>query len=301
MRHFKEMVKTVRNKGLLVVDSHVNEEQYIKGPKEAVDLFFKRVESCKSFLFYPEKKIVLPMGPTRQMVMPENMLKAVLPFLVKIGQGLKSDTVPYSEIQKKLYEESLVSPVVDAPFAEFSIEEPDFVRRDVVGIDTYHRCLFFAEISPTNFDVYLYRQEQGRSEVILNPATFKEIVPYYLERLKVEKEAKVSTKQTHNISYKEKAKRVPCNYTLVSPKQMRSEAEKGIRGIIDWRSRWLVRGHWMGLYTTDAEGKKVIDETRIGKDRAGDYYVKGYTWVIDHEKGPEDKELIIKPRIVKHA
>lgn len=56
-------------------------------------------------------------------------------------------------------------------------------------------------------------------------------------------------------------------------------------GIIDWSHRWEVRGHWRKVHG-------------LGKDRAGDYVVTGWTWVRDFVKGPEDKPLIKKTRVV---
>jgi hypothetical protein len=46
-----------------------------------------------------------------------------------------------------------------------------------------------------------------------------------------------------------------------------------------------VRGHW----------RKV---NGIGKDRSGEYCVKEFTWVTEHDKGPDGKPLIRKTRIV---
>ena len=57
-------------------------------------------------------------------------------------------------------------------------------------------------------------------------------------------------------------------------------------GIIDWSHRWECRGHWRKVDT-------------VGKDRSGDYNVSGFTWVREHIKGPDNKPLIKKIRIVK--
>jgi len=50
---------------------------------------------------------------------------------------------------------------------------------------------------------------------------------------------------------------------------------------IDWNERWWVRGHWRKL-----PGPEVP-----GKDRSGEYNVKGFTWVTEHLRGPEDKPI----------
>ena len=54
---------------------------------------------------------------------------------------------------------------------------------------------------------------------------------------------------------------------------------------VDWSHQWRVRGHWREI-------------KGIGKDRAGEYCIKGWTWVSDFVKGPEDKPIVEKTRVV---
>jgi len=54
---------------------------------------------------------------------------------------------------------------------------------------------------------------------------------------------------------------------------------------IEWSHRWEVMGHWRRV-------------NGIGKDDRGRYHVQGWTWVIPHTKGPEEKELVTKTRIL---
>lgn len=56
-------------------------------------------------------------------------------------------------------------------------------------------------------------------------------------------------------------------------------------GTISWSHRWESRGHWRRVPT-------------VGKDRAGEYCVKGFTWVSQSIKGPEDAPLVVKTRVV---
>lgn len=56
--------------------------------------------------------------------------------------------------------------------------------------------------------------------------------------------------------------------------------------VIDWSHRWEVMGHW----------RKV---SGIGKDPSGAYGVQGFTWVSPHERGPENKPVVKKVRIVE--
>lgn len=61
-----------------------------------------------------------------------------------------------------------------------------------------------------------------------------------------------------------------------------------MRGVINWSHRWEVRGHW----------RKVAG---LGKDRAGEYVVPHFTWVKEFEKGPLDKQLVVKTRVLTGA
>lgn len=54
---------------------------------------------------------------------------------------------------------------------------------------------------------------------------------------------------------------------------------------IEWSHRWKVRGHW----------RRVLG---IGRDRTGEYRINGATWVREHIRGPEDKVLLNKKRIL---
>jgi hypothetical protein len=54
---------------------------------------------------------------------------------------------------------------------------------------------------------------------------------------------------------------------------------------IDWSHRWEVMGHW-----------RKIDG--IGKDREGNYNTRGFTWIIPHVRGPEDKKIVKKIRVI---
>lgn len=65
---------------------------------------------------------------------------------------------------------------------------------------------------------------------------------------------------------------------------------------VEFSHRWSVRGTWVTFWKDDA--KTEIDMSRIGKDRNGDYCVRGHTWRVEHIKGPEDKPLIKKTRVV---
>jgi hypothetical protein len=83
--------------------------------------------------------------------------------------------------------------------------------------------------------------------------------------------------------------RVIKNITHIVPKKETKNAKSATGREIDWSQRYEVRGHWRILLT----------ETRVGKNREGERVVLGYTWVDSFVKGPEDKPLVKKTRVVK--
>lgn len=74
--------------------------------------------------------------------------------------------------------------------------------------------------------------------------------------------------------------------TIAVPRQAARRTYVGSNQL-DFSHRFEVRGHWRK--TTGS----------IGKNREGEYVVQGYTWVKAHVKGPEDKPVIKKTRIIK--
>lgn len=56
-------------------------------------------------------------------------------------------------------------------------------------------------------------------------------------------------------------------------------------GRVDFSHRWEVRGHWRRV-------------SGMGKDRNGDYVIRGLTWVKDCIKGPEEMPVVKKLRWV---
>jgi hypothetical protein len=71
----------------------------------------------------------------------------------------------------------------------------------------------------------------------------------------------------------------------VIPPSQKKQTEALFSKEIDWTHRYEVRGHWRRI-------------KGIGKDRSGRYGISNFTWVTDHVRGPEEKPLIKKARIV---
>jgi hypothetical protein len=71
------------------------------------------------------------------------------------------------------------------------------------------------------------------------------------------------------------------NILRLSPTMKKSYPEPAFSREIDWNMQWWVRGHW----------RKLPSDQILGKDRTGEYKVKGFTWVTEHLRGPEDKPI----------
>lgn len=71
------------------------------------------------------------------------------------------------------------------------------------------------------------------------------------------------------------------NILHIAMKKEQKSYCKSLGKEIEWTHRWEVMGHWRRVAT-------------VGKDRFGNYGVKGFTWVVPHTKGAEDKNLIKK-------
>lgn len=79
----------------------------------------------------------------------------------------------------------------------------------------------------------------------------------------------------------------------------------GAEGDISWIGWW--RAHWRAFYKYEGDnklkdhlGRNIVDYSRIGKNRSGEYKVNGYTWVTEHVKGA-DSDFDIKMRFVKRG
>lgn len=71
------------------------------------------------------------------------------------------------------------------------------------------------------------------------------------------------------------------NVIRLKPILHKSYPEPAFSREIDWDMRWWVRGHWRKLPSPEVPGK----------DRTGEYNVKGFTWVTEHLRGPENKPI----------
>ena len=76
--------------------------------------------------------------------------------------------------------------------------------------------------------------------------------------------------------------------TIIHVRQNDNPKQTGVYGgPLDWTHRWEVMGHWRRV-------------KGIGKNREGIYETIGFTWIGNYIKGPENKPLIQKTRIIEN-
>lgn len=152
------------------------------------------------------------------------------------------------------------------------------------------------EVTPRKYDVYLvasskdgkwlsfhnYKSEEDNGE------EFKQIlslVQSILNSLRGTAVAKENVKETMKIKVSGKKRQI-CINTISHIYPDKTISPKGLHGrTLEFSHRWFVCGHWRKI-------------SGLGKGRDGVYNEEGFTWVVPHEKGPLDKELVQKVRMI---
>lgn len=180
----------------------------------------------------------------------------------------------------------------DAPFSNFSVETFNpisnksgalLVNFDGDKISCIH-CSLYYEISPKSFGVYSLISDENNKSFYVTHHRQSLVLSKHLEMInssltgyeKVSEKIRLGNGQN---KYFHKINRV----IYCRNKDIPTNIDYIKNGKIDWTHKFMVRGHWR---KTDS----------IGKDRAGEYIVPGFTWVTEHEKG--DGILINKIRII---
>lgn len=183
---------------------------------------------------------------------------------------------------------------VDAPFPVFSIETigdalgSTFAVRDgkrEVGFLTH--AVMTVELGPKEYSFYSL-VEFPTGQIVVFREEARMAAPIVHQMLKVLARQKIGTRSERHVvklgAGKEKRQRRIRRVIHVASKadvDSKSEATRDV----DWSHRFEVRGHWR-----KHEG--------LGKDRDDNYCVHGWTWIRHHVKGPEDKPLVKKVRVV---
>lgn len=180
-----------------------------------------------------------------------------------------------------------------APFKYFSLEgfksAINVIHDEDTGGVGYVYCICCIETIPNKWD-FILLLEKGDIQKILHLKHEAYVKPINMMLDQIDKKSVhiVSTRDKIKINISgEKTNHFIKRYILISDKKYKIPEEIArVSKKVDWSHQWLVRGHWREI-----EG--------IGKDRNGDYCIENFTWVKDHKKGPEEKQLIRKTRIIK--
>lgn len=179
---------------------------------------------------------------------------------------------------------------LDAPFPVFSIEYLTGPMDVFINADGNQKtmCILIIEVEPKVYGYYsMSEDDHGRIAVWKSNAEGK-TVRHVLNRLEREQ---IGTENVRHIvkmgaGKQHKMHRIRKLIHVWPKKLVKSFNDAKTQINIDWSHRWEVRGHWR-----KHEG--------LGKDRAGNYCINGFTWVVHHEKGPDHLPLIKKTRIVE--
>jgi hypothetical protein len=178
---------------------------------------------------------------------------------------------------------------LDSPFPVWSIE---CLNGPIAELESEKNkiqvfCIIVKEYEPKKYGYFTYTRFNDEFYYVFSNKSDGKIPEYYLNRLKNESSGIENVRERIKIG-SGKGKEIHTIRRIVHVRPKKYQEPSSIEGrAIDWKHRWEVRGHW----------RKV--EGGLGKDRAGDYCVSGYTWVVDFIKGPEDAPLIKKTRLVE--
>ncbi len=206
------------------------------------------------------------------------------------------------------------NPILDLPFETCLFDTIDdrpltvFEKRFEVETED---CAVFAllvhEVEPGKYDYFsLEREIKGRDEQGFILSDFKMVnIPNYwaedvileyhfivrslMDRLKAENQSIGTIKKKHRVRIGQGAERrlhTIREIVFVTPKKLREQTARNHNVIVDWSHRWEVRGHYRKI-------------KGVGRYRNGRYGLKGLTWVVPHTKGPEDKPVVRKQRVVQ--
>ena len=190
---------------------------------------------------------------------------------------------------------------IDLPFEVCSFEDENWRKRIIMkgrkadmsdSRSIAISCIVIKELAPKQYKLWVYDGSEDNIIVLTQDSglPYNQILQFVQERFinRLSTDEIGTSKSKERIKYKldgKKRVRVIKKVVYVS-KGLIKESVHGQTVNWDYSHRWEVRGHW-----------RKLNEGKLGKNRNGDYAVKGYTWVVAHEKGPEDKPLVKKTRV----
>lgn len=280
MQHFKSFVRELGVNGV-----RAGAENYERRIRPGDPFLKELVEACQVFVFQETNP-----PSQHQLALDTKKLDAPFPvFSVEVA-GEKNPVVSLSDIEKQ----NLVSAGVDAS-----------IWISCVLIDTrpeitvyYHHIQIegsFAQLGITLLDPGVYSITEKRDREFRAPNTglptdsiFASLTTF-MSQMKydyvAQRKTPGSSVSLRNQKNAKKKIRIPKNHVFIVGKKSDSSGSGGDPQEVEWTHRWRVRGHWRQI-------------PGIGKNAKNEYCETGRTWVMDCEKGPADKPLIEKHRIV---
>jgi hypothetical protein len=196
---------------------------------------------------------------------------------------------------------------LDQPFPVWSVEIAGSCittpqPTDEIQVRTY--CLLMKEAEegspPVCFSYVGVAGEEGEKFFVINlteASSWLSLAEVYINRLKSEKDGLQEVSEVVMIPKgKKKRPHTIRRVFHICPKSSLKTYEKISNTSINWTHQWSVRGTWMHFWLD--ENRSIIDMSRIGKDRQGEYCVPGRTWRVAHIKGPKHLPLVKKVRVV---
>lgn len=284
MKFFKEMIDVEKVRGW-------------GDDNEAHNLFFEAVSRAEVFVFSPTKKI----DPTD----PANIIADDVAKIFGVERKRED------HLECACSDDELLT----LPFGTMSIEiaGDNFITvssyRDKLqdGVDVRIACLLIHELSPGKFVCFAYNKifKDGKllTKIILKTSDewALSLVKVFAKRINVEPEGYEKSKDRIKFNRGSGREIREIKYVIhVCPSRLRDDYRSDSGREIDWKCRFLRRGHWARFWKDKELG--VIDESRIGKDREGNYCIQGMTWHVEAvvNQDREDLPLVRKQRIV-HA
>lgn len=284
MKRFLEMIDQVKRQKEITVLLHGLDplKNTITGEGSAfnTEMFFHFVEHCQPFVFSPKNET------------PEEL--------------------DYDEIYKVESENAdnldFINRRIDSPFKIWHAEiagdgfvtvprdgvydkDGNLLGTNPVGVSII--SFMCVEREPNEFMYFIYvkvyRDDGSSFNIVCLTSEMNTVAEALIKRLYSEKTGIEPGRKKVKIGVGKNKRHVKIPRVIhIRPKKLVSVDTKTDDGReIDWSHRWTVRGTWVDL-----------GAGRIGKDREGNYCVNGKTWRVEHIKGPKDKPLIQKTRVV---
>lgn len=261
------------------------------------EMFYGNVGLCQPFVF--SVSVDVPLSPDLSDVealrgQVEKLEPLAAPFKVFSIEMIEgSVTVPRPQDTPKVYTECLM--VVEA---KSDANAPRYfvfaLSRNESAKDPRNKYFVSVEAAFDTSDLAATGNgsiaiKLGTGETLMPNSTYMGVIKHFLDRLTNEAAGGERVNERIRVGKGSSRRLVQIKKLIhITPKKHKSHYTTQTSRTIEWSHRWFSRGHW----------RKIADGT-LGKDRDGNYCEVGRTWVIESVKGPSNKDIINKVRMVK--